>query len=145
MKSVFYLCLNNNLYNVGFVFPEELEENFYSPGFLVIESLDKLINKAEKFYNEYMLLAVEEGKIIKTILKQKENNIFVVNLEKFGDIFFEAIRVPSSINKYVGNRNIFENKRNNNFYSLKCTDIQMLEYICQKYDFYFVGSTEVNK
>jgi len=52
MKQVLYLCLNNELNNVGFVYPDELEENFYSPGFFIIQAEDISVNNS-KFCDEY--------------------------------------------------------------------------------------------
>jgi len=142
MKHVLYLCLNNEINKVGFVFPDELEKNFYSPGFFIIEGTGRFKNIVDKFHKQYVFLAVEDGKIMKNILKIKENNLFVVNTEKYGDILFEAIYIPSSINRFIGNRNNLIIEGVNNLYALRCTNIELLEHICKKNDFYFIGSTE---
>lgn len=142
MKRVLYLCLNNKFNNVGFVFPNELEENFYSPGFFIIQAEDKLVRMPRKFHNEYLFLAVEKGKIFKNTLKFIENNKFKVNTEKYGDILFEAIYVPSTINRYIGSRHNLISEGFNNMYALKCTNTELLERICKENDFYFVGSTD---
>ena len=140
MKRVLYLCLNNELNNVGLVFPHELEEHFYAPGFFIIETIGMYHpSQKGKFYDEYLFLGVEEGKIVKHILQFQEKNKFVVKTRKHGDIDFEAIYVPTPINRYIGTMNEFYDHEYSDFYVLKCADIERLENLCKKYDFYFVG------
>lgn len=140
MKRVLYLCVNNKLNNVGLIFPAELEENFYSPGFFIIETKEIYYpSQKDKFYDEYLFLGVEEGKIVKHILEFQGKNKFIVKTQNHGDIAFEASYVPKTINKYVGKMNALDHNENSNFYVIRCTDIVRLENLCKESDFYFVG------
>ena len=148
IENVLYLSLNSKFKDVGFMFPDELEINHYSPGFFIIEKRNTLINQEKEFCDEYTFLAVEDGKIEKLLLiadeeynKHHQSNLFVVDTHKYGELRFEAIYVPSTINRYVGKRYDFENKKNNYFYILKCLDMERLESICNEHKFYFVGYT----
>lgn len=134
MKQVLYLCLNNKFRKAGFVFPSELNDDYYAPGFFVIESSGDV----NRFFNGYMFLAADKGEIVKTILTCN-NKDFVVNTGKYGEFHFEAIFAPTPMNRYVGERTDF-NEMKSKLYILKCSDIEKLEKVCRKYDFYFVGN-----
>ena len=134
MKQVWYLCLNNKFRKAGFVFPNELDDDYYSPGFFVIESSEDV----NRFFDSYIFWAVDKGKFTKTILN-RNNKGFIVDTGKYGEFHFEAIFAPTPMNRYVGvSTDVKEIK--SKLYILKCSDIEKLEKVCREYDFYFIGN-----
>lgn len=140
--SVLYLCYKNIYNEVGFVFPSELPENYYSPGFFVITKsyLDVQSDKYD-FFDEYDFLAMYEGKLLKTTLRKTNKNNFIVNVGKLGEFCFEAKFVSNWINRYIGSKRVKEIK-GNSMYVLISKDNERLESVCREHDFYFVGETE---
>lgn len=134
MKQVFYLCLNNKFRKAGFVFPNELDDDYYAPGFFVIESSGDV----NRFSDNYMFLAIDKGKIVKTILN-RNNKGFIVNTEKYGEFQFEAIFAPTPMNRYIGISPEFKEIKTK-LYILKCSDDEKLENVCREHDFYFIGN-----
>lgn len=134
MQQVWYLCLNNKFRKAGFVFPNELDDDYYSPGFFVIESH----GHGNGFFDSYMFWAVDKGEFVKTILNYN-NKGFIVDAGKYGEFNFEAIFAPTPINRYVGVSDDVKEMKSK-LYILKCSDIEKLEKVCRKYDFYFIGN-----
>ncbi len=128
-----YLCISN--VKMGLVFPDELPEDYYSPGMFIIEEKEK-----GYFAAQYGFYAIHRSERLEFDLKRFQNNLFLVNVPEFGVFAFLANQVHWMYNKYVGrHHNMIEHNR---LYYLQSLNENKMEKICQEEDFYFVGLPE---
>lgn len=125
INKVLYLCINNSL-PLGFVFPNELPPNYYSPGFFIIDFRSS---------ETYTFSALNKGKLSTYNLYTKGNLGFVKT--EYGLVFFRISKVNSWYNKYVGNYQSLSNFKN--LHILQCTEENKLELLCKNENFYFIG------
>lgn len=139
MKNiVHYLCFYQD---VGFLFPDELPDNYYFPGLFLVET------KGDgKLSYDYSFDAMESGRRISlTMVRANEGEInstlYSVRTEHFGSFGFNLERINPKI-RYGGQRSDLLNHRH--FFAAVSIDQEKLERVCREFDFYFIGSTERN-
>ncbi len=134
---VYYLSFYRE--QLGFLFPDELPKNYYSPGLFIVEeksngelpysySFDAMYNSKRVSLN---LVRVDEG--------NPSGSLYVVKAKHYGSFWFKLDRVNPLVTRYQGNRPQLQS--HNPFRVAVTTDSAKLERICQKFDFYFIGST----
>jgi len=114
----------------GLVFPNELDDYCGFPGMFIIEE------KQGKLDEEYVFEAFSGDKKISLALQRYDGNTFYA---KFGkDIFY--FMAYSSKYFYAGKMNCLKN--HNPFWILAPVNTKQLEDVCQKHEFFFVGSVD---
>jgi hypothetical protein len=144
IRPVWYLCVSDTI-QYGLLFPNELEENYYSPGYFVITREQK----AEKF----SLKAVRDGEPIETVLvpdqELGDTPLYRVEVKGIGVFVFLARPLPPyerwvpapefSEYKYIGH---FEPlKSHGHFWLLMPANEDFFEAACREKNFFFVGTT----
>lgn len=129
-RNVLYLCLSPTDHQ-GLVFPDELEEFYYSPGDFFIEQ-----DENGRLSHDYRFLAlvgndIREFDLIQT--EYDEHSFFKVTTGEYGTLAF--FPTWTSL-RYTGNRQVYHNIRLRRLIALNA---KRLEDICMTKDFYFIG------
>lgn len=132
---VYYLSF---LSEEGFLFPEELPENYYAPGLFIIEQ-----NQTHEFGFRYTFDAMDNGtRVSLSMVRANENDrnstLYVVKTEYYGSFWFNLELINPHI-KYKGKKQELLN--HNNLGIALTTDSNKLERICHDFNFYFIGNT----
>ncbi|WP_158900131.1 hypothetical protein [Burkholderia sp. L27(2015)] len=122
----------------GFLFPDELPPTYYAPGlFLVEETGDGLLPYSYEFE------AMDNGqRVTLTMVRNNEgdvnSNLYVVKTKYYGSFWFSIERLNPRL-KYLGKRLALSAHR---ALSVAVTrDANKLERTCERFDFYFIGTT----
>lgn len=133
---VYYLCFLGE--RSGFLFPDELPKNYYSPGlFLVTPEEDGT------YAFSYTFDAMDNGvRISLNLVRADEANprstLYVVRTDSYGSFWFD-LRVVNSQFRYIGNRSQISQYRD--FSVAVSVDADKLERACKNFNFYFIGRT----
>jgi hypothetical protein len=131
--AVLYLCETES--GTGYVFPDEMPEGSRPSGFFVI-SADST-GQLKKTYN----FAVVYGDDEKTIqLALKDQACFQTETPQ-GLVTFQVGKPLEK--KYIGKKQSMS--LNDKLYPLRCTSPKLLDQLCRKENFYFVGETYSRK
>lgn len=135
-NNVYYLSFYND--PVGFLFPDELPNNYYSPGLFLLETE----NDGNYAYS-YSFDAMDNGtrvehKLFRANEGDSSSTLYVVRTKHYGSFWFNLEMINPHL-RYSGKRTQLHNHRN--FSVAMTTDSDKLERICHKYNFYFIGST----
>ncbi|MDC8443626.1 hypothetical protein JJO83_13100 [Halomonas aquamarina] len=133
---VYYLCFFSQ--GGGFLFPDELPPDYYSPGLFLIEP-----NQNGEYPYSFSFDAMDNGKRVSlNLVRADEGNprstLYVVRTKHYGSFWFNLERVNPFL-PYLGTRPQLKNHRS--FGVAITTDSVKLERVCHKFDFYFIGST----
>lgn len=133
---VYYLSFYNH--GGGFLFPDELPANYYSPGLFLIEP-----DRNGIYPYAFSFDAMDNGRRVSlNLVRADEGNpnstLYVVRTKHYGSFWFNLERVVPSL-VYLGNRPQLQN--HNDFGIAVTTDAGKLERACHKFNFYFIGST----
>lgn len=137
MKAIVYY-LSYYSEQQGFLFPNELPNNYYSPGLFIVEASDN-----GTFYYEYTFDAMDNGNRISLKLSRANegdpsSTLYVVRTKNYGSFWFNLESINQLI-RYIG-RN--PKLGNHNYMAVAVTtDSDKLERVCKNYNFYFIGST----
>jgi hypothetical protein len=133
MGTVFYLCRNPDEPD-SLVFANELPDNFYSPGFFVIEA----VSRSGMLGGRFNFLA-RRGQVTTSfeLLQSKNSRVYVVNTVGNGVFYFKAIALARTV-RYSGQRGYLFNDMP--LYRLEPASMARLERECLVNDFYFIGS-----
>jgi len=133
---VYYLSFYSE--QSGFLFPEELPRNYYSPGLFLLEPEDD----GSYAYN-YTFDAMDNGKRVSLDLVRADegnlqSNLYVVRTKHYGSFWFNLEKTNPNL-RYEGNKQQLINHTHLSI--VMTTDSDKLERVCQSFDFYFIGST----
>ncbi|WP_447077849.1 hypothetical protein [Shewanella algae] len=122
----------------GFLFPDELPPNYYSPGLFLIEPTSN-----GEYPYAFSFDAMDNGRrVTLKLVRVDEDNpratLYVVRTEHYGSFWFNLEQISPSL-PYLGRRPQLKNT--SGFGIAITTDSGKLERICHKFDFYFIGST----
>lgn len=135
IQQILYLTYSDIKGRGGLLFPQELQPNTYSPGIWVFERL------SYSFPLELVFNAVDNNQVQSLMMKYIGGNTYHVFTEKYGSLFFRALKLSEWYNKYVGNnKNI---KSFSTFYQVIPVNTQKLEKLCIESGFFFVGATDM--
>ena len=133
MNSVFYLCRSPDDPD-QFVFADELPDNYYSPGFFVVEAATQTgaLDQIFKFR------ARQGEQVLDLDLKRsKEGRAYIVDAAENGKFYFKQVAFKKH-SRYVGKRGgIFKGRP---LYRMEPANTGLLEQACISRDFYFIGS-----
>lgn len=135
-RTVYYLSFYSQ--QGGFLFPDELPPNYYSPGLFLIEP-----EKNGDYSYAYSFDAMDNGnrvslKLVRVDEGNPRSTLYVVRTEHYGSFWFNLEKINPSL-RYMGSRQQLMN--HNDFSIAMTTDSRKLERICHKFNFYFIGST----
>lgn len=130
MRQVYYLCNNDDNNSNGLVFPNELNETTYAPGFWVIES--KSISQLE---SSYSFNAVENNSLQTLTLKRVKDRFYTIKSKEYGSFGFIVER--SFKIDYVGNSTLIDPM--SNLYILTPLNVDKLNSLAKEKLFFFVG------
>ncbi|MFY8352238.1 hypothetical protein AAEU29_16980 [Pseudoalteromonas sp. SSM20] len=135
-SPVYYLSFYNE--GGGFLFPDELPSNYYSPGLFLIES-----SHDGTYPYAFSFDAMDNGKRVSLkLVRADEGNpkstLYVVRTEHYGSFWFN-LEVVNPALPYLGSRP--QLKQISGFSMAVTTDSSKLERACHNFDFYFIGST----
>lgn len=135
MNTVYYLCETDNSNLSGLVFPKELDDNTYSPGFWYIE-----IRTGEKNPKFLEIKAVLNGQVETLILNRDYRYTYFINLGNFGRIYLRLTRYFERHKKYIGKSNLIlaESK----LFQIVPVSVVEIEGLCREYGFYFIGQID---
>ncbi|MGP5546435.1 hypothetical protein [Psychrobacter alimentarius] len=137
--------MNNRVYYLsffseigGFLFPDELPKNYYSPGLFLIES-----DRNGKYPYAFSFDAMDNGKRVSLKLEKANEDdprstLYVVRTTHYGSFWFKLEDINPSLG-YLGVK--FKLKDNHSFSIAISKDSEKLERVCRNFDFYFIGST----
>ena len=128
-NKVLLLC--DSYREEGLIFPKETDGECGFPGFFVIEENQGKLNE------QYTIDAIQSSKRVTLALNKRDRNVFVTK-SNVGIFYFMAHRINDT---YVGKINCLQN--HNPFWVLEPVNTKQLEDVCQKHDFFFVGSMQV--
>jgi hypothetical protein len=134
--EVYYLSFFSELQ--GFLFPDELPINYYSPGlFLVIPE-----GNGVHAYS-YTFDAMDNGRRISlSLLRADEENpqstLYVVKTNNYGSFWFDLRKINPRF-RYIGGRQQLYQHRD--FSIAVSADADKLERVCKSFNFYFIAST----
>lgn len=122
----------------GFLFPNELPDQYYAPGLFIAEA-----EPDGRLDYRYIFDAIDSGNRVELdLVRQDEadpnSNLYVVRTKQYGSFYFSLVDVNPRY-KYRGKNRLLRDHR-----ELKIAvtrDSQKLERVCQSFDFYFIGST----
>ena len=135
-SAVYYLCFLGE--RSGFLFPDELPQNYYSPGlFLITPEQD------DTYAYSYSFDAMDNGRRISlSLVRADEGNpmsaLYVVRTKKYGSFWFDLRRINPLL-RYIGNRQ--QLSKHGDFSVATTTNADKLERACKNFNFYFIGST----
>lgn len=126
----------------GFLFPNELPKNYYSPGLFLVEP-----EGDGTFAYGYAFDAMDNGnRISLKLTRAYEGNpssaLYVVRTKHYGSFWFNLENINPSI-RYIGGNPKLAN--HNPMAVAMTTDPDKLERVCKNYNFYFIGSTLAEK
>lgn len=133
---VYYLSFYGE--QLGFLFPNELPKNYYSPGLFLVEP-----NDDGTFSYGYTFDAMDNGnrislKLIRVNEGDPNSTLYVVRTNNYGSFWFNLETINPHI-RYIGqNPNLASH---NPMAVVMTTDSDKLERVCKNYNFYFIGST----
>lgn len=135
-RIVYYLSFFSA--EVGFLFPDELPQNYYSPGLFLVES-----ESNNNCANSYVFDAMDNGKridlkLIKANEGDAESALYMVKTEHYGIFWFNLERINTEF-RYRGSHPQLKN--HSDFFVAVTTDHEKLERVCQEFNFYFIGNT----
>ena len=135
-RTVYYLSFHSQ--QGGFLFPDELPPNYYSPGLFLIEP-----EKNGDYPYAYTFDAMDNGtrvslKLIRAAEDNPRSTLYVVKTKHYGSFWFNLELINPSF-RYLGSRQQLAN--HNDFSIAMTTDSSKLERVCHKFKFYFIGST----
>lgn len=141
--------MNNRVYYLsffseggGFLFPDELPKNYYSPGLFLIES-----DRSGKYSYAFSFDAMDNGKRVSLKLERANegdprSTLYVVRTKHYGSFWFKL----EDINPSLGYLGVKLKLKNNHSFSVAISkDSEKLERVCRNFDFYFIGSTLCEK
>jgi len=133
---VYYLSFYSE--RQGFLFPNELPKNYYSPGLFLVEP-----NENGTFSYGYTFGAMDNGsrislKLIRANEGDPNSTLYVVRTNNYGSFWFNLESINQSI-RYIGRNPKLRN--HNPMAVAMTTDLDKLERVCKNYNFYFIGST----
>ncbi|MEL0639413.1 hypothetical protein V6260_02200 [Pseudoalteromonas aliena] len=122
----------------GFLFPDELPKNYYSPGLFLIES-----HRSGKYPYAFSFDAMDNGKRVSLKLERANESdprstLYVVRTKHYGSFWFKFEDINPSL-RYLGSK--FNLQDDFSFSVAISTDSEKLERACHNFDFYFIGST----
>jgi hypothetical protein len=122
----------------GFLFPDELPDDYYSPGLFIVER-----NQYNEYPDVFLFDAMDNGRRVSLHLERASegwalSTLYVVRTERYGSFWFQIEEVNPSL-YYLGRR--VQLQGSNNFGVAITTDERKLELACQEHSFYFIGST----
>lgn len=122
----------------GFLFPNELPKNYYSPGLFLVEP-----NENGTFSYRYTFDAMDNGNRISLKLTRANegdpnSTLYVVRTKNYGSFWFNLESINQRI-RYIGRNPKLGN--HNPMAVAMTTDSDKLERVCKNYNFYFIGST----
>lgn len=137
--------MNNRVYYLsffseggGFLFPDELPENYYSPGLFLTE-----FDRSGKYSYAFSFDAMDNGKRVSLKLERanegdRRSTLYVVRTKHYGSFWFKLENINPSLG-YLGSK--LKLKDNHGFGVAVSTDSEKLERVCRNFNFYFIGST----
>lgn len=133
---VYYLSFYSE--QQGFLFPNELPQNYYSPGLFLVEP-----NENGAFSYGYTFDAMDNGnrislKLIRANEGDPNSILYVVRTNNYGSFWFNLESINQRI-RYIGRNPKLGN--HNPMAAVMTTDSDKLERVCKNYNFYFIGST----
>lgn len=135
-NSVYYLSFY--IEGGGFLFPDELPPNYYSPGLFLIKP-----NQDGSYPYAFSFDAMDNGKRISLKLVRANegdpnSRLYVVRTQHYGSFWFNLEAINPTL-PYIGNRP--QLKTASGFSMAITTDATKLERVCHNFDFYFIGNT----
>lgn len=135
-SEVYYLSFFSE--KQGFLFPDELPQNYYSPGLFLITPEE---NGAYAY--SYAFDAMDNGSRTSLSLVRAEEGSpqstrYVVRTKYYGSFWFDLREINPRF-RYVGSRQQLSQHRD--FRIVLSSDTDKLERVCKKFNFYFIGST----
>jgi hypothetical protein len=137
--------MNNRVYYLsffsqggGFLFPDELPNNYYSPGLFLIEN-----NRSGKYPFAFSFDAMDNGRRVSLKLERANegdprSTLYVVKTKHYGSFWFNLEDINPSLG-YLGTK--LKLQDNHSFSVAISKDSEKLERECHNFDFYFIGST----
>lgn len=122
----------------GFLFPNELPDQYFAPGLFVVEA-----ERDGSLAYRYTFVAMDAGGRVEfDLVRQDEadptSNLYVVRTKQYGSFYFSLVDMNSRY-QYRGKK---RSLRDHGELKIAVTlDSQKLERVCQNFDFYFIGST----
>lgn len=124
----------------GFLFPDELPDQYFAPGLFVAEA-----EQDGSLAYKYTFDAMDAGDRVEfELVRQDEadptSNLYVVRTKQYGSFYFSLMDVNPQY-QYRGKDKLL---RGHGDLKIAVTrDSQKLERVCQNFDFYFIGSTQI--
>lgn len=133
---VYYLSFYSE--QPGFLFPDELPKNYYSPGLFIIEP-----GSDGRFSSGYTFDAMDNGrrislKMVRANEGDPNSTLYVVRTKHYGSFWFNLERINQRF-RYIGNKQQLLN--HNPLGVAMAADSVKLERVCHNFNFYFIGST----
>lgn len=134
--AVYYLCFLSE--QSGFLFPDELPQNYYSPGLFLVTP-----EESGTYAYSYTFDAMDNGRRISlSLVRADEGNprstLYVVRTKSYGSFWFD-LRLINPLFRYLGSRPQLSQHRDFSVAFSMNTD--KLERVCKNFNFYFIGST----
>jgi len=122
----------------GFLFPEELPDNFYSPGLFLL-----LSEQGGNYSYQYKFDAMDNGErvslsLIRANEENQQSTLYVVKTKNYGSFGFDLKNINPQV-RYIGERS--ELSSHSSFSIALSIDSDKLERVCKEFNFYFIGST----
>lgn len=122
----------------GFLFPDELPVNYYSPGLFLVQP-----SEDGSYKYGYSFDAMDNGQRVSlNLIRVDEDNprsfLYVVRTKSYGSFWFDLREINPQF-RYIGHRQQLSNHRD--FSVAISTDEYKLERACRDFNFYFIGST----
>jgi hypothetical protein len=122
----------------GFLFPNELPKNYYSPGLFLVEPENN-----GSFSYGYTFDAMDNSnRISLNLIRANEGDpnstLYVVRTKHYGSFWFNLEIINNGF-RYLGKKPQLID--HNPLAVAMTTDSDKLEKICKNYNFYFIGST----
>ena len=159
--KVYYMI--PSLKGIGYIFPEELEDNendiqydFSASAVFVIKQPNQVLGTSEEFtinngklekfpdilapFNPapiYTIKAVDNGGSLDYSMTSVSGNLYAVKTENYGHFYFQLV---PNFSQYIG-----EEMEECRLCLVKPLDIIRLEDVCREYRFFFVGESKPNK
>ena len=135
-NDVLYMSFSNK--ESGMIFPNELDEDIYSPGIWVIQSSSK-----EDCPTHINIDAIIKEELITLIARKNIDNHYEVEIpsnQGLDPIVLKIKKVHYRHQKYVGQSSII--KRDLSFFQLVPIDIPYLENLCLEKGIYLIGKID---
>ncbi len=123
----------------GFLFPDELPDQYYSPGLFLVEE-----EGHGRLSSSYLFDAMDGGRRVTLQMTRHDegnqlSNLYVVRTDLFGTFGFSLTGINPKLAKYRGGRPQLQN--HNRLRIAVTQNSRKLERICEEFDFYFIGAT----